>query len=368
MKKKIVTLSLVLLLVLATALTGCGGGGGGGGDASSDGPAPADVITWKVQGSGGAGTQYDRLYTRLCENIELLSGGRLVMDYYPVGTIAAFGEMPNAVDNGTLDAVLAYTGMWSSLEYAMPLFCSTPGWFHDARDLYMWLEYGGGGDLLNKGLEKYNTHAIAISLLDMEVFQWSNKKLQTLDDLKAAKMRMMPIMGDVLQSHGFPVTFLAANELFASLERGVVDGIEYGNPALDITEGYQDIAKYYHYPGVHQPSATQHLFINTKKWDALPDDLKEIVQIACRESMLYNWGDSGINTVKALDEFEKNGNELVILDDEAVKTMQQWANDYFIEASASDPYLKEVRDSQIEFGKEWFAYKEFIDMPYPDLK
>lgn len=362
-KKRFVMVLLVLTLVVSGTFAGCGGGAAGPGNVDS-----GEVITWTVQGSGGAGTQYDRLYSRFCENVELMSGGRLVMDYYPVGTIVAFSEMPNAVIDGTVDAICNYSGMWSNLEYAAPLFCSTPGMFHDARDLYMWLYYGGGNELWQEMSNKYGCVSFPISLLDMEVFQWSNKKLQTMDDLKGAKMRMMPLMGEVMQANGMSVAFLAANELFASLERGVVDGIEYGNPALDVTEGFYEIAHYYVYPGIHQPSATQDIVINEEAWNLLSDDLKEVVQICAREAMLYNWGDSGFETVKALETFEENGNELVILDDEVVDTLMKWSNDYFKEKMKEDEFFAKVRQSQMDFGNWWFPYKEFIEMPYPTFE
>ena len=44
--------------------------------------------------------------------------------------------------------------------------------------------------------------------------------------------------------------------------------------------GLDRTAKYYYYPGWHEPGTVFELMINTSKWDLLPKDLQKIVEVA----------------------------------------------------------------------------------------
>lgn len=52
---------------------------------------------------------------------------------------------------------------------------------------------------------------------------------------------------------------LGAGDIIPALERGVVDAVEWSNPASDIPMGFQDVAKYpilpWFSPADHQPAA-----------------------------------------------------------------------------------------------------------------
>jgi TRAP-type mannitol/chloroaromatic compound transport system substrate-binding protein len=58
--------------------------------------------------------------------------------------------------------------------------------------------------------------------------------------------------------------------------------------------GFHQVCKFVYWPGIQKPGAIQQVIIKKAKYDALPDDLKEIVKIACQaahQDMLaeYNW-------------------------------------------------------------------------------
>lgn len=369
MKKKSLALILVLLLLIATLFTGCGTGESGktgetGGTAVAD---DKEVITWVVESNANANTEFAAVYDRFLKNIELLSGGRIDIEHYYAGTLVSLSEITAAVMDGTLDAMLGYGAQWGEYEYAQSLFCSTPGWFADGRDMYAWMKFYGGEDVMNESLHPLGVHGIMITITGMETFTWSDKKVQSIDDILGLKMRMMPIMGDVLTANGASCFFIASNELFSSMERGVIDAMEYSYPSNDITEGYNELAKYYMYPGVHQPSGSQDIYINLDSWNALGEELQEIIYLAASENIMHSWNYIATRDIAAYEAFEEYGNEGVYLGDETVETLIEWSNRYMDELSAKDDYFAKVRESQIEFGKIWFPYKEKIYMPYPDL-
>jgi len=98
--------------------------------------------------------------------------------------------------------------------------------------------------------------------------------------------------------------------------------------------------------------------INKKSWDALPDDLKAIVEICAKETQLWtNAWQENLN-IEALKIMGKT-TEFVRMDDEAIIEFAKVTFKYLDDLSAKHPFTKKVIDSQEEFKA---AYAPWRDM------
>lgn len=314
-------------------------------------------ITWKVQGFVPAGMLYHDHLLHLAQTVKELSGGRLVFDVHPVGAIVPPFEGLKAASDGVLDANYSYSALWMGKIPTAALFTSVPGGF-ETFDFLMWMEYGGGKELYQEMYDRYgyNVKVFLTGAMSMQIYQWSKKPLRNLKDMKGVKMRMMPLMGDVLKARGFSVAFLPSAEILPALERGVIDAAEFATPAYDFTAGYHKVCKYYTYPGIHQPAALYELLVNKKSYDALPDDLKLILERATSHEVMWTWKNEEYLSIKALDEFKKNGNVLVMMDDETVKTKIKWAREYLDEQGKKDAFFGKVWESMKAWENKWYPY------------
>lgn len=364
--KKNVSFVLVLILVLSLVFTGCGSGGvisNEGGDA-----ADGQTYTWKVQGYTAAGTYFDQMGQNLANAITEASGGRLTIEWYAADSIVAVAENANAVRDGILDGAFDYAGLYTSMNDAFALFCSSPGLFSDPFDMYTWMTKGGGLELWQEMWDDYgmNGHLILAGLHDQEDWLWSNEPIETIDDMKGITLRMMPIMGTVLADHGLSVAFISGTEIVSSMERGVIDAGEYSIPILDKTFGFQDVAKYYARPGIHQPTATVSLNINQDRWNELPDDLKRLVEACCHENVLNFWADGTVQNIEAIEYFDEIGAVQTTLTDETVDTLLQWIDEWYEKECPKNEWLAKVRESQMNHIKNVASYKDSLDFAYPD--
>ena len=82
------------------------------------------------------------------------------------------------------------------------------------------------------------------------------------------------------------VVNVSGGEILPLLERKTIDATEYSDPHSDLLLGIPDILKYYHAPGIHQPTGNTSIYINKKKWESLSQDLKNIVETVCNEMAL----------------------------------------------------------------------------------
>src|SRR6185503_7879514 len=75
---------------------------------------------------------------------------------------------------------------------------------------------------------------------------------------------------DVLKDMGGVPMNLPGQELIPAAERGIVDGVEWINPANDLPLGLHDVFKYYSIQGLHQAIDIADVMFNGPKWRSLP--------------------------------------------------------------------------------------------------
>jgi TRAP-type mannitol/chloroaromatic compound transport system substrate-binding protein len=111
---------------------------------------------------------------------------------------------------------------------------------------------------------------------------WFNREIKTVDDLKGLKMRIPGLGGEVLRRAGGTTVNIPGGELFTSLQSGTIDATEWVGPYNDLAFGLYKVAKFYYYPGWHEPGSTMEALINKQAFNKLPDDLQSIVLAACK--------------------------------------------------------------------------------------
>jgi TRAP-type mannitol/chloroaromatic compound transport system substrate-binding protein len=262
-------------------------------------------------------------------------------------------------------ANFGYSAQWVGKIPVSPLFTASPGGFN-ALGMQMWLHEGGGAELWQEVYDEagFNVKILVAAPIAMENLMWAKKPIRKIEDFKGLKMRMMPLMGDVLQKHGMSVIFVPGGEIMPNLNRGVLDAAEYSIPAFDKTLGIWEICKYVMLPGIHQPASQLELLVNKKAYAALPDDLKRALEAAVAKSRLDEWLWMEQKNIEAVEFFKNNGIEFVTMDPETVTTIVKWAHEYLDERSAKDATFAKVWNSQKEFGKKWYPYHDLYTLPH----
>jgi TRAP-type mannitol/chloroaromatic compound transport system substrate-binding protein len=332
---------------------------------AATGSAQQKVFKWKAQGFVPAGMLYHETMVRTAEEVKKVTNGRVIWEVFPAGALVPPFEGLKAVSDGIYEVNFGYTGQWVGKIPVAPLFTAAPGGLN-ALDMQMWLEHGGGKELHQEMYDRYGYKVKVLhdAPISMEIFMWAKKPLKKLEDWKGVKMRMMPVMGDVLTKHGFSVVFMPAGEIMPNLQRGVIDAAEYSIPAFDKTLGIWEVCKYLHLPGVHQPASQLEILINKKAWEELPDDLKAQVEAAVGKMRLLNWLWMESENLKAMDFFKEKGIEIVEVEPETIKTFMKWAEDYLDEMGSKDEFFKKVWESQKAFGKKWYPYNKMFSLPH----
>ncbi len=296
----------------------------GAGAASAERFEWSAVTSWPPRYPGMGMAIYN-----VAEQVERASAGRLKIKVYAAGELVPAFEVFDAVSRGTVevghDASYYHKGKVDAAQF----FTAIPFGLNNA-EMNGWLYYGGGLELWRELYDPHDLVPFPCGNTGVQMGGWFNREINSVDDLKGLKMRIPGLGGEVLRrAGGTPVT-LPGSEIFTSLQTGAIDATEWVGPYNDLAFGLQKAARYYYYPGWQEPGPTLECVINKDAWASLPDDLKAIVDIACK----------AVNGDVAAE--YTNGN---------INALEQLANDPSVELRAFPPevldYLESIADEVI---------------------
>ncbi len=317
--------------------------------------AADNVIKWKMQSPFPPAVWIHTAGKILADDINRMSNGRLVIEYYSAGEIVPAFEIHNAVQKGTLDAGFTWPGYVLGRYPAGTLFSSTPA-FMDMLGYYVWVYEGGGKELWQEMYgDAYKT--IPTSMMPPEGGGWANKELMKLSDFKGLKYRTALLWGQILTEFGASVVTLPMGDVVPSIQRGTLGAAEQSTPYIDYPLGFHEVAKYLHFPGIHQYYGFLEVVINPKQWDALPDDLKAIVESACAANMTRSMTRWVLGDAETVQKIKDAGKVKVV---RFPKETQEEILKKFVEKydEQKDPMFQKVWASQKNFMKTWTPYME----------
>lgn len=310
---------------------------------------------WRMSDPWG-GLLFHDISIHFADSVRAASGGRLDIKVFQTGAIVPAMEIFDAVSKGTLDVGHSWPGYWKGRNEAFVAFASVPFGL-DFEGYNIWYYERGGKEMLNELYGKYGMVAFFCGNVGQELGLHSNKKAKKMADFKGMKIRTPGWYMDILNNLGASVTPLPGSEIYLALERGVIDACEFSSPAVNYPMGFQDITKYIIEPGVHQPSCQFDVFFNKEKFDALPDDLKAIVEICAKETQLWaNAWQENLN-IKAIEEIGKKS-EFILMDDETIIEFAKTTKKYLYDLMEKNADVKKVLGSQEEFKKEFAQWRE----------
>ena len=285
---------------------------------------------------------------RIADLVEEMSNGQMKITVYGAGEqVPAFGVF-DAVSSGSHQMGHSGGYFWKGKVPAAQFFTGVPFGL-TADEINAWTNRGGGLELWREIYEPFSIYPIPAGNTGTQMFGWFNKEINSLEDIKGLKMRIPGIGGEVLKrAGGIPVT-LPGGELFTALQTGVIDATEWVGPYNDLTFGFQQTAKYYYYPGWHEPGSMLELLINKDAWNSLPKHLQVIIETASKAVNQDILDEYTARNNKALRELvDVHGVELRRLPDDVITEFKIIANDILEENAAEDETVNKVYQSYLK--------------------
>ncbi len=297
----------------------------------------------------------------LAKMINEMSDGRIKVKVYGAGELVPAFEVFDAVSKGT--AQMGHSGAyyWKGKAAATQFFSAVPFGL-TAQEMNAWLYYGGGMELWRELYAPFNLIPAAAGNSGVQMAGWFNKEIKSVDDLKGLKMRIPGLGGEVLRRAGGTPLTIAGGELFTALQTGTIDATEWVGPYNDLAFGLHKAAKYYYYPGWHEPGSTMEAMINKPAFEELPKDLQSIVLAACKAVNMDMISNYTARNNQALDTLvNKHGVKLMPLPDDVLKTLKQLSEEVVLELANKDPMSMKIYTSFNQFRSQvsqWSSLSE----------
>jgi TRAP-type mannitol/chloroaromatic compound transport system substrate-binding protein len=318
---------------------------------------------WKGQTFCSRGNRFFEQSEDLAFMIDKYTNGRVKATLHQAGEIVPAGQVFDAAGQGIIDFGMGCPCLAKSKAYGAQLFCDVPG-AQSPIEKVIWYYNGGGKEILEDIYHKtYNAHPLYSQSATAEIWLFSNKKINSVEDIKGIKMRAAGMRGEVLQKMGMSVVVLPEPEIVPAIERKVIDAAEFSSINCTYPIGFQDVTKYIYLHPLKAPSSMILWAVNLDRWNKLPADIKKAIEKASRDVTLrsISWGiEQDLLTIMKAVEEKKN--EVFIMPEKVVRFLDEGAADYYYEKAKTDKNAATILASWAKFKKDYGKYASYIDL------
>jgi TRAP-type mannitol/chloroaromatic compound transport system substrate-binding protein len=306
---------------------------------------------------------------RFAEAVEQMSGGRMKIQVYAAGElIPAFGVW-DAASQGTVECYNSASYYWAGKEPATQWFTTVPFGLN-GQGTNAWLHYGGGLKLWEETYAPFNLIPRPSGSTGVQMGGWFRKKIKGLSDYKGLKMRIPGLGGKVVAKAGGTVILTPGGEIYTALERGVIDASEWVGPYDDMKLGLHQTARYYYYPGWHEPGTTGEFVFSRKAFESLPADLKHIVEAAtvyAGQLMFFEYEAKNGTALNELRTKFKSRVQILPFPTDLLKGLKKLAVETNDEEAARSPIARKVHESYTKFQKYIGDWGRISEAPYQNF-
>ena len=300
----------------------------------------------------------------LSKTVKAMSGGKFEISVHPAGELMpAFGVV-DALQSDTIDMAQSAAYYFTGKDPAFAFSCAVPFGL-TARQNTSWKLHGNGGKLMDAFFEKYNFRTASAGNTGTQMGGWYRKEIKTVADLKGLKMRMGGgVFGEAMAKLGVVAQNMPAGDIYQALEKGTLDAAEFVGPYDDAKLGFNKVAPFYYYPGWWEGGADLEFFVNLKKFAALSDENKAILNAAMAVA--------ATDMTAKYDAFNPIALKKLVADKTQLKPFSKAIMDagfkacmeVYAEHNAKSPEFKTIYEDMRAFQRDQILWNRFSEYPY----
>jgi TRAP-type mannitol/chloroaromatic compound transport system substrate-binding protein len=321
------------------------------------------VSTWP-RDFPGLGTSAQRLAQRITD----LTEGRLNIQYFASGERVGAFDVFDEVANGNAQAYIAADYYWKGKHPAWAFFTSVP-FGMTYTEMGAWIHHQGGQELWDELADGFGLKCLPCGNTGVQMGGWFRKEIESVDDLKGLKMRIPGLGGDVMAKVGASPVSLPGSQIYENLVSGAIDATEWVGPWNDYFLKFYEAAKYYYYPGMHEPGGFLSMGMNKGWWTDLSDTDKLIIESACMEECQLFMAECNANNGIYLNRLiTDHGVELREFNDDIYDAFGEAAEEVLQEARAHDDLANRVYESFVASRDSVASWLRLADVSYSEKR
>ena len=323
--------------------------------AISQGIREIKMVTSWPKGFPGLGTSAERLG----RGITAITGGRIKVKVFGAGELVGAFEAFDAVSTGVAEMYHTAEYYWEKRSPAFNFFAAVPFGF-TADEMAAWIYYGGGQGLWDELNAEFNIKPLLCGNTGVQMGGWFTKEVKGPESYTGLRYRMPGLGSEVLRRLGAVVVSLPGGEITPALRSGAIDASEWVGPWNDMALGLHKAAKYYYYPGFHEPGTGLALGINKKFWEELSAEDRSGISAASNAEYTLSLAEFNANNAKSLQELKDDkAIEICKFDDSLLQALGKASGEVMAETGTKDPLTRKIYESYIGF---WSRANNWADL------
>ena len=301
---------------------------------------------------------------RLCKRITDVTEGRINVKYYAAGERVGAFDVFDAVASGNAQGYIGAEYYWKGKHPAFGYFTSVPFGLTYA-EMGAWIFHLGGQKLWDELSDGFGIKCLPAGNTGVQMGGWFRKEINTANDLKGLKMRIPGLGGDVMAKLGASPVSLPGGQIYENLVSGAIDATEWVGPYNDYFLKFYEAAKYYYWPGMHEPGGFISFGMNKSWWSKLSKTEQMIIESCCvQECELMMSEANALNATYLNRLVKEHGVKLREFSDEIYESFGKAADQVFAEARAHSKLAARVHDSFAAARKDVGGWLKLADVGY----
>jgi TRAP-type mannitol/chloroaromatic compound transport system substrate-binding protein len=319
----------------------------------------AMVATWGRDFPGlGTGAQ------RFAQKLSDVTDGRIQVTYYAAGERVGAFDSFDEVASGNAQAYHAADYYWKGKHPGWAYFTAVPFGL-TYPEMKSWLHWMGGQELHDELAGEFGLKCVPMGNTGVQWGGWFNKEINSGDDLKGLKMRIPGLGGDVMAKLGASPVSLPGGQIYENLVSGAIDATEWVGPWNDEAMKFYEAAKYYYYPGMHEPASQLHVGFNASFWSGLSASDKNLISSVAQGEDNNFMAEYNAKNGAALERLVNDQGVIVKeFNDDVYSAFKRGSDEVYDEVQAHSPLAKKIHDSAMNARKVVGDYLQLNDVAY----
>ena len=319
----------------------------------------AMVSTWPRDFPGlGPGAQ------RFAQSVTDATDGRIQVTYYAAGERVGAFDSFDEVASGNAQIYHGADYYWKGKHPGWAYFTAVPfGLTYTEIDA--WMKFMGGQELHDELAGSFGLKCIPCGNTGVQWGGWFNKEINSADDIKGLKMRIPGLGGDVMAKLGASPVSLPGGQIYENLVSGAIDATEWVGPWNDEAMKFYEAARYYYYPGMHEPGSQLSIGMNADFWANLSASDKLLVQhLAYSENANMMAEYNAKNGAALVRLQQEQGVEVKAFNDEVYAAFGRGASEVFAEVVEHSDLARRIHESFLNARTTVGDYLMLNDVDY----
>lgn len=305
---------------------------------------------------------------RLCARITEVSEGRITVNYFAAGERVGAFDSFDEVASGNAQAYIGADYYWKGKHPGFAYFTSVPLGMTTV-EWNAWIKFKDGQALWDEMSGEFGLKALACGATGTQMGGWFNKEVNSADDFKGLKFRMPGLGGDVIAKLGASVVSLPGGQIYENLVSGAIDATEWVGPYNDYFLKFYEAAKYYYYPGMHEPGGGLAFGMNKSWWESLSKSEQDLITVCCMEEHAAQYEEAQALNGEYLQKMvTENGVVLKEFSDDVYDAFAEAAAEVFEETRAHSALATKIDDSFQKNLREIGGYQKIAEVAFSNQR